>query len=118
VSDRATVAVHVTDRNDNRPTIVFPVCNDADRRDCEYDVITPSVGDVITRVIAVDADDVSGSLRYELVGGEAANRLLGINSTSGQVTVTANSYMPRTRREKYILGNYYVNWENFRANIM
>jgi len=85
VSDWATVEVHVTDRNDNSPTIVFPVCDDADHRDCELDVMTPAAGDVITRVIAVDADDVSEHLRYELIADAAADRLFGINSTSGEV---------------------------------
>lgn len=75
------------DRNDNRPTILFPVCNDADFRDCELDITTPSAGDVITRVIAVDADDVSEQLRYELVGNAATARLFDINSTSGEVYV-------------------------------
>ena len=85
VSDRATIEVHVIDRNDNSPTILFPVCDDAEFRDCELDVMTPSVGDVITRVIAVDTDDVSEQLRYTLIDDAPATRLFAINSTSGEV---------------------------------
>jgi len=84
VSDRATVEVRVIDRNDNGPTILFPVCDDADFGDCQLDVVTPSAGDVITRVVAVDADDVSQQLSYELISDDT-HRLFDINSTSGEV---------------------------------
>jgi len=83
VGDRATVRVHVTDRNEHSPTFVFPACGDD--AVCEVDVMMSSTGDVMTRVIAVDADDVTQRLRYELMGGGLAERLLGINSTSGEV---------------------------------
>jgi len=87
VSDRVTVEVRLIDRNDNIPTILFPVCGDVDFGDCELDVdvMTLSAGDVITRVIAVDADDVSQQVRYELVGDAAAARVFAINSSSGEV---------------------------------
>ena len=62
VSDRAAIEVHVVDRNDNSPTILFPVCDDVDFRDCELDVTATSTGDLITRVIAADADDVTEQL--------------------------------------------------------
>jgi len=84
VSDRTTVVVHVTDVNDNRPTIVFPACDDDV---CELDVIMTSPGDVIVHVIAVDADDVNGQVRYELIGDATAGRLFAINATSGEVYV-------------------------------
>jgi len=98
VSDRATIKVRVTDRNDNSPSILFPVCDDRDQRDCELYVTTLSAGDVITRVLAVDDDDVSGHLNYELIGSDsAAERLFGINSTSGEVyarqEITADQVM-------------------------
>jgi len=87
VGDRATVVVHVINLNDNSPRILFPVCEDAERRDCELDVANwPLPGDVITRVVAVDPDDDSGQLRYELVGGGGdAELLFVVNSTSGEV---------------------------------
>ena len=72
------------DRNDNGPTILFPVCDDADFGDCQLDIVTPSAGDVITRVIAVDADDVNQQLSYELTSDDA-HRLFSINSSSGEV---------------------------------
>jgi len=86
-SDRASVIVRVIDVNDNRPTILFPVCEDAGSRDCglEFVAESRSPDDVITRVIAVDPDDANGQVRYELLGGEAALRLLRINATSGEV---------------------------------
>ena len=57
VSDRANVVVRVTNVNEHRPTIVFPACDDDDV--CQLDVSATSSGDVIVRVVAADADDVT-----------------------------------------------------------
>jgi len=84
-SDRASVTVHVTDVNDNSPIILFPVCSNESH--CELDVSTPSPGDVMTRVKAVDPDDVGRQVRYELLGSETARRQFSLNVTSGEVSV-------------------------------
>lgn len=86
VSDRGNVEVHVIAGNLNSPTILFPICNvDVDFRDCELQIVTLSAGEVVTRVVAVDADDDNQQVRYELIGDASAQRLFHVNSTSGEI---------------------------------